>query len=129
VMRSHRDIARITLGRVPMGPNLLRVMEWMLQLLRAAGVPDRAAAYAGDLLALYGGAFAFEESLELSPLGKGVAPERAPSMLRDYFATLPPARFPNVAALAEQLVTGDADERFEFGLDVLVRGLAAQIPG
>ena len=128
VMRGHRDIARITLGRIPMGPNVLRLIEWILDLLRAAGIPDRTAAYAGDLLALYGGAFAFEESLGLSPLGEGVAPEQATGMLRDYFAALPPARFPNVVALAEQLVTGDADERFEFGLDVLVRGLAAQIP-
>jgi AcrR family transcriptional regulator len=126
VMREHRDIARITLGRIPMGPNLLRLIEWMLQLLRAAGIPDRTAAYAGDLLALYGGAFAFEESLELSPLGEGVRPEQAAGMLRDYFASLPAARFPNVVALADLLVTGDADERFEFGLDVLLSGLAAQ---
>jgi len=129
LMRRHRDIARITLGRIPMGPNLLRFVEWSLELARAAGIPDRAAAYAGDLLALYVGAYAFEESLELSsPLGEGPAPGQVPAMLRDYFASLPDARFPNVVALADLLVAGDADERFEFGLDVLVRGLAAQIP-
>jgi AcrR family transcriptional regulator len=129
VMRSHRDIARITLGRIPMGPNLVRFVEWMLVLLRGAGVPDRAAAYAGDLLALYVGAFAFEESLDLSsPLGEDVPAEQAAGMLRDYFASLPAARFANVVALADLLVTGDPDERFEFGMDVLLRGLAAQIP-
>ncbi len=129
LMRRHRDIARITLGRIPMGPNLLRFVEWSLELARAAGIPDRTAAYAGDLLALYVGAYAFEESLELSsPLGEGPAPGQVPAMLRDYFASLPDARFPNVVALADLLVAGDADERFEFGLDVLVRGLAAQIP-
>jgi hypothetical protein len=31
-----------------------------------------------------------------------------------------------VVALADLLVSGDRDERFEFGLDVLVAGLAAQ---
>jgi hypothetical protein len=39
---------------------------------------------------------------------------------------LPPDRFPNVVALAIPLTSGaENDERFEFGLEVLVRGLAA----
>jgi TetR/AcrR family tetracycline transcriptional repressor len=45
--------------------------------------------------------------------------------LKDYFASLPPDQFPNFVALAGVLVEGDADERFEFGLDVLITGLAA----
>jgi AcrR family transcriptional regulator len=128
VMRAHRDIARITLGRVPVGPNLLPVMEWMLGLLRAAGIPDRTAALAGDLLALYGGAYAFEESLQAGSTGDArVPPEQAAAMLGEYFASLPAARFPNLVALAGLLVAGDADERFEFGMDVLLRGLASQV--
>ena len=47
-------------------------------------------------------------------------------MIRDYFASLPPERFPNTVELAEELTSGDLDERFEFGLDVIIRGLAAQ---
>ena len=42
-----------------------------------------------------------------------------------YFASLPPDRFPNIVSLAVPLTTGDGDERFEFGMDVLIRGLAA----
>ncbi|WP_426403676.1 TetR/AcrR family transcriptional regulator C-terminal domain-containing protein [Streptomyces sp. R-07] len=42
-----------------------------------------------------------------------------------YFASLPPERFPHLVALAGTLMTGDADERFDFGLDVVVAGLAA----
>ena len=45
--------------------------------------------------------------------------------MREYFASLPRDRFPNLAALAGPLTAGAGDERFEFGLDVLVRGLAA----
>jgi hypothetical protein len=45
--------------------------------------------------------------------------------MQDYFASLPRERFPNVVALAGQLTDGDNNARFEFGLDVLVRGLAA----
>lgn len=40
--------------------------------------------------------------------------------------SLPPAQFPNTVALVDKLMSGGPDERFEFGLDVLVRGLAAQ---
>src|SRR5262245_45383985 len=53
VQKRHRDIARISLGRIPLGPNGLQAMEWLLGLLRAAGLPDRTAAFAGDLLTLY----------------------------------------------------------------------------
>lgn len=46
--------------------------------------------------------------------------------MRQYFAALPVDRFPNVVSLAGPLTAGsEGDERFEFGLDVLVRGLAA----
>jgi AcrR family transcriptional regulator len=128
VMRRHRDIARISLGRVPLGPNTVRFSEWLLAVLRAAGVPDRTAALAGDLLALYVGAYAYEESLPVqSPAGTENIAD-AIAMIRNYFASLPPKQFPNVVELADQLVSGGPDERFEFGLDVLVGGLAAQIP-
>jgi hypothetical protein len=47
------------------------------------------------------------------------------SDMRNYFASLPTDRFPNIVALAGALTEGSGDERFEFGLEVLVRGLAA----
>jgi hypothetical protein len=42
-----------------------------------------------------------------------------------YFKALPADRFPHFAALADELSSGDDDARFEFGIDVLVRGLAS----
>jgi hypothetical protein len=35
------------------------------------------------------------------------------------------AQFPNVTALSAAMFAGDDDDRFEFGLELLVRGLAA----
>jgi AcrR family transcriptional regulator len=126
LLRSHRDAARISLGRVPLGPNTVRFAEWLLTLLGAAGIPDRTAALAGDLLALYVGAFAYEESMPFrSPSAGDVPPEQIVAEIRDYFASLPSDRFPRTVALADELVSGGPDERFEFGLDVLLRGLAA----
>ncbi len=37
--------------------------------------------------------------------------------------SLPPDRFPNTVSAADVLMGGDPDERFEFGLDVIVRGI------
>lgn len=129
VCRAHRDIGRITLGRIPIGPNLVRMAEWQLTLLRGAGVPDRAAALVGDLFGLYIGAYAYEESLGFtSPDGKDRPPHEIVEMIRGYFASLPPERFPNTVALADQLVEGGPAERFDFGVEVLIRGLASFIP-
>src|SRR6266508_4523586 len=49
VFQRHPGVAGLTLGRVPVGPNLIRWTEWTLTLLRGAGVPDRIAAFTGDL--------------------------------------------------------------------------------
>jgi AcrR family transcriptional regulator len=124
VLTSHRDIARVTIGAIPAGPNILLVVEWMHALLREAGLPDRTVALFGDLAGLYVGAYAFEESLGLaSPTGEDLPPEQVLAMLEDYWASLPKERFPHTLALVDRLFEGGPDERFEFGLDVLVRGL------
>jgi AcrR family transcriptional regulator len=128
LLKSHRDIARVTLGRVPMGPNLVRVIEWQLALLRGAGLPDATAALTGDLLALYVGAFVYEESLPITSSPEDdTSPVEMIVMIRDYFASLPPDRFPHTVGLADELTRADRDERFEFGLDVIVRGLGAHV--
>jgi hypothetical protein len=46
-------------------------------------------------------------------------------MMRDYWASLPADRFPNISALADTTFAGGPDAMFEFGLDLLIRGLAA----
>jgi AcrR family transcriptional regulator len=127
LLKSHRDIARITFGRIPLGPNAMDANERILAMLREGGVPDRTAAWVVDLMALYIGAFAFEESLGLaSPTGEDLPPEQVVEMIGSYFRSLPAERFPNTFAVLEHLTAGDVDERFEFGLGVLVRGLAAR---
>ena len=130
VLKRHGDVARISLGRIPVGPNTLQVMEWQFALLRGAGLPDRVVSHASDILALYLGAYSFEESLGLaSPMGAQVPPQEVAATIGGYLASLPPDRFPHLVALAHSgdLMSGDPDERFEFGLDLLVRGLAAHV--
>ena len=40
-------------------------------------------------------------------------------------AALPPDRFPLLSTMASFLTVGSGDERFEFGMDVLINGLLA----
>jgi len=118
IMLKHNDLVRLSLGRVPVGPNMLRIMEWSLDLLRKAGVPDQAAAYFGDLLGRYLDASVLEVTARGGPPVEQVGA---------YFASLPTDEFPNMAALSAAMFTGDDDDRFEFGLDLLMRGLAAYV--
>jgi AcrR family transcriptional regulator len=124
VMHRHRDVAQLSLGRIPAGPDIARVTEWSFRLLRPVGIPDQAIAYLGDLFGLYIGAYAFEESIGLvSPTGEDQPPGQILEMLKEWTRSRPEERFPITRNVVDLLFAGDADERFEFGIDVIVRGL------
>jgi AcrR family transcriptional regulator len=122
---AHRDIARASLGRIPSGPNALHGMDTMLAVLKRSGLSDQVIAYAGDLIGLLISATAYEESLFAET---GLNMEEFVSYveeLRAYLEALPADRFPHMVALAGPLTHFDpgTDSRFEFMLDVVVRGL------
>jgi len=120
--KRHRGVAALTMGRVPFGPSLLAGAELLLGQLRAAGLPDQVAAFVGDLGSIYVGAVAHEQ--EVTPIAEpaGFA-EQAVGWLR----SLPRDQYPNTVELADKLMAGSADDRFEWGLDVIVRGLASYL--
>jgi AcrR family transcriptional regulator len=122
----HRDIARASLGNIPTGEGALPGMNAMVGILLAGGVSSKVASLSVDILALYFTASAFEESLETFPVGEE-ASAVFHQQLRSFFASLPEDRFPHLVALAEPLTSGDGDHRFEFGLDLLVRGIASTV--
>jgi TetR/AcrR family transcriptional regulator, tetracycline repressor protein len=121
--RRHPGVAALTLGRVAVTPAMLPLGERVVSELRAAGMPDQVAAFVGDLAGLYIGAFAYE--LDVTPLSG-----RESEFLQQFTAwirSLPADRFPNTVALADTAVAGTADDRFEWGMDVLIRGLATYL--
>jgi AcrR family transcriptional regulator len=124
IFNRHRDAARISLGRAPAGPAVAVFTEWLFTLLGPAGIPDKAIAYLGDLFGLYVGAFAFEESLGASSLDtQGVPPEQFLEMIKGYLRSLPQDRFPHTRQAADLIFAGDRDDRFAFGIDLMIRGL------
>jgi hypothetical protein len=44
VLKRHRDVARLSLGRIPVGPTLAVLSEWLFELLRPVGIPDESSA-------------------------------------------------------------------------------------
>lgn len=129
VILAHRGLAAAMLGTAPMGPNGLRVVEGGLALLRAAGLPETTAAYAGELLGQYIAVTALE--YETNRERFGTASEEQinawTDQYRRYVENLPAGRFPNLIQMARSglLTPGTEEERFELGLDILVRGLAS----
>ena len=118
-------LARLAMARIPVGDNALRVSESVLSLLKAGGVGDQAAAYAADLLSMYVTAIAYEQSLYAQLYSDPEHEQREVARITQRFAAVSPERFPTIAALRDQLTTGDGEERFSLGLDVLVNGLLA----
>jgi AcrR family transcriptional regulator len=124
VLSKYRDVARLSFGRIPAGPQTALLSEWLFTLLQPVGIPDRAIAYIGDIAGLYVGAFCFEESLGYaSPTGEDLAPDQIVQMMRDYMLSLPRERFPRTLAAVDLIFAFNPEERFEFGLDLLIAGL------
>jgi AcrR family transcriptional regulator len=121
----HRDVVRISIGRIPMGPNALAYSERVLAILRAGDVPDPLAVLGHHLLIAVVNGFTIDETGE----GGEPPPDQPPldeavAMVRDYLGSLPAERFPNLVALADHFVISDPDTRFELLLDLFVDGLA-----
>jgi len=134
VYRANPGVARCTLGMIPLEPGLLLVSERLLALLKSGGVPDQFAAWFLDVSALYVASVAVEEDI-WRERHRGQAPEESALLaeqeeavgaeVRAVFESLPAEHFPFLTALAATMAAGSGDDRFAFGVDLLVSGLKA----
>jgi hypothetical protein len=129
-IRANPGVARAAIGQVPLGEQALLSTERILGILKAGNLPDQAAAWAVDLIPLYVTAIAFEESVQGATGWTKEDVEGFVAGLRNFFASLPADRYPLTIALAGALTAGaSGDERFEFGINVIVAGLASLAEG
>jgi len=129
VLERHADIALVGLANLPTGPNALRVGEAYLATMLAGGVPPQTAAWGMDCIGLYTVANAYERSLYL--LRQKRSGKAADTFfteyfgqMREYYESLPASRFPSMHKHLEEMFTGGEQERFLFGLDLMIDGLA-----
>jgi AcrR family transcriptional regulator len=132
VLSRHNDIAKVSLANVPVGPNTLRLGEMMLSVVLAGGVPAQAAAWAVDRIALYISADAYEGTLynvRRQALGLSVPEymEHYFGRIAAYYRSLPTEQFPALVANVDTMMNGDGQERFDFGLDMIIQGLAGYV--
>jgi AcrR family transcriptional regulator len=119
-MDRYPGIARVPLANVPTGPNVIRASDHLLGILRAGGVNDRSAAWFADVVFLYVNAAAFERSIYVA---EGAEEADLQDELETTFTHLDPATYPNIVALMPYLTSGGGDERFAFGLRLMINGL------
>jgi AcrR family transcriptional regulator len=124
-MDRYPGIARVPLANVPTGPNATRLADRMLGVLRAGGVDDRSAAWFVDVVSLYLNAASYETSIYVE---EGREHEDVDAEIRDAFAQLNLTDYPNIAALMPMLTMGSGDERFAFGLQLMINGLLTTEP-
>ncbi len=127
----HPWLVRVSIGRIPMGPNALRYSERILAILRAGGLPPHLAVQGYLLLIATVNGFTIDETgVDDRPAGDSPLPidpedlQQVANMARDYIASLPAALFPNMTALADEFAFSNPDERFELLIDIFVDGLS-----
>jgi AcrR family transcriptional regulator len=125
VMDRYPGIARVPLANVPTGPNATRGAERVLALLRAGGVDDRSAAWFIDVVFLFVNAASYETSIYVE---EGRSEDHVDEELREEFGQLSPTEFPNLTSMMALLTSGDGDQRFAFGLQLMINGVLNTAP-
>jgi AcrR family transcriptional regulator len=123
LLRSHPNVMRLFAEQ--RGPirsiESLRPMEYALALLRRSGIPDRDVAQAFHA---FGGYIQGFVMMELGSIAGGS--DETQLKANAELAQALPEDFPTLEAVLPYFVECPADEQFEFGLDLLIRGLEAK---
>jgi TetR/AcrR family tetracycline transcriptional repressor len=124
-MLRRRDGARLATQALRPGPNSLELSEAMLQILAKSGRTRRATLWAAAVVGYYVLGYVTDLQATEAAKARGLM-----SVMRSFRKTLDKKRHPQIFGVSdkqiEQMLTGrDAQERFEFGLQVVLRGLKA----
>jgi AcrR family transcriptional regulator len=121
----HRDVVRLSIGRVPMGPNALLYADRLLAILLAGGIPEPLAVVGQRLLFSIVNGFTMDETGQGGePPADQPGPDEATAMVREYISSLPSDRFPHLVRVADHFAGPDRDAQFELLLDFYIDGLA-----
>jgi AcrR family transcriptional regulator len=124
---AHPGIAAMTLADPPTTEPVLLLTENLLGILFAGGLDPQDAAWACDIFVLLVMGAAREDDAR-RPRGRSDDGDRREQVDEIFktLASLPPDRFPLIAAHAAEMVAGDGDERFRFAIDVVLDGMLAR---
>ncbi len=120
---AHRDGAHVFAGTYVLTDNVLRVVEAMMALMREAGASPKLQPTPPSALSITCWGFTTEEQ-GLDPRTGGPLDL---SSRQAEFASLAAKKYPNIHSALKHMFSNDFDDRFEEGLDLLIRGLKARI--
>lgn len=121
LLASHPGLARSALVTWPQGENYLDLVELMLRLQTAGGVPEGRAAWGVDVLLQQATAMAAEYG------SRGQADhDQTTDELQSSFSDPDAGRHPTLARIGgDQMVGGETGERRDWAIDALIAGVAA----
>ncbi|MEV1171566.1 TetR/AcrR family transcriptional regulator [Nonomuraea sp. NPDC049784] len=134
VLSAHSDLARVALANIPSGENSIRAGEFVFGLLIEAGMSPRDASLSMDRISLYVTGDAYEGSLHYARMraaGLDSPQEYFEHFVRqisDYYRALPSERFPHIRKFVDELIADDGEDRFRYGLDLILDGIEARMP-
>ncbi len=128
-LKSRRDAVRVVSGRFVVGPSTARLMEQSLAVFRDAGFSA-----GGASAALFMVSVVFVQGFVLQETGPmraveaiGGTPSEAMDVVADELAALPPNEFPHLGEATPYLVRLNLDERFAWGLELVLDGLEVRL--
>lgn len=124
VLMSHRNAAVLRGTRLAIGPNTLRVMEYVCSRLLAAGFSEDDAGAAGATVFNYTIGCVLGEVLPAAEIeASGYTWEQFEAEMRTRVAALPMDRYPVMRRMFPMLLGHHHSAPFEYGLDALLDGL------
>jgi TetR/AcrR family tetracycline transcriptional repressor len=128
VLLANPAATRLLNGRVPLGPNWMRLAEFVIGTLRRAGFGDVLANRCYLVLLYYAVGYVTQE------IAFGTGPEARKRLdeIQEYVQGLPPEQYPNLVAVTTAVTDhGPADrgldERFELGLRGIIGGFREEL--
>ena len=125
LLQAHPDVMRLfaeTHGPSPSSVDSLRPTEFALSLLKEAGLSDRDTVQAFHAFGGYIQGFVMMEGGSIKGNHTG-----ADEQTMGFAASASPELFPCLNAVAQYFAECDADEQFEYGLDLMIRGIQDRV--
>ncbi|MCM3025030.1 TetR/AcrR family transcriptional regulator [Bacillus ginsengihumi] len=109
-------LAELALTTPPNGMNSMDINECLLKYLQTGGISKRGAAWGIDILLLYVSSLSFERTRR----------SKKDNDLDDMVALynkVDVSKYPMIGMLKSELFSGEGDERFSWGIEVILQGL------
>ncbi|GAA3340317.1 TetR/AcrR family transcriptional regulator C-terminal domain-containing protein [Amorphoplanes nipponensis] len=125
LLYGYPSLARSVLTLRPSGPRYLRLIDTILGLLHAGGVPVRQAAWGVDLLLQHATATAAEQGSRREAVDAADEEEDLAAAVR----AADPGAHPHVGRARDELFSGTGEQRTRWAFASIIQGLSTTAPG